>query len=58
MNQSTMTDKNKRLEKVLKKEGLTKWLKPASDSDPVDFVIMEYPTYLNFSFLCKTKDYI
>ena len=58
MNQFTMTDKNKRLEKVLKKKRLTKWLKPASDSDPVDFVIMEYPTCLNFSFLCKTKDYI
>ena len=53
-----MDNKIKRLEKVLKKRGLTKWLKPASDSDPVDFVIMEYPKCIRHSFLCKTKDYI
>ena len=28
MNQSTMTDKNNRLEKILKKKGIKGWLKP------------------------------
>ena len=38
-----MDNKIKRLEKVLKKKKIYKWLKPASGSDPVDFVVMEYP---------------
>ena len=28
MNRSTMTDKNERLEKILKKKGIKGWLKP------------------------------
>ena len=37
---------------------MTEWLKPASDSDPVDFIILEYPKCLNFSVLFKSKDYL
>ena len=53
-----MDNKIKRLEKVLKKKGIKGWLKPASYSDPVDFVIIEYSKCLNYIFLCKTEDYI
>ena len=50
---------NKRTEKKnIKKKELTEWLKPASDSDPVDFIILEYPKCLNFSVLFKSKDYL
>ena len=51
-------DKIKRLEKVLKKKGIKAWLKPASDSDPVDFVMIEYAKCLRHSMLYKTKDYL
>ena len=50
-----MTYKNKRLEKVLKKKGIKAWLKPASDSDPGVFVMIEYPKCLRHSMLYKTK---
>ena len=49
---------NKRTAKIIKKKSLSQWIKPASNKDIVDFVIIEYPKCLNFSFLCKTKDYI
>ena len=52
-----MSSKNKRLEKIFNKKGIRGWLKPASDSDPVDFVIIEYPKCLRHSILYKTKDY-
>ena len=51
-------DKFKRLEKILKKKGIRGLLKPARDSDPVDFIILEYPKCLKFSALFKTKDYL
>ena len=37
---------------------MERWLKPANDNDPVDFVILEYPKCLTFSVLFKTKEYI
>ena len=49
---------DKRTEKILKMKGISQWVKPASDSDPVDFVMIEYPKCLRHTVLFKTKDYI
>ena len=49
---------NKRTEKIIKKKCLIQWIRPASNKDIVDFVIMEYPKCLRHSVLLKTKDYI
>ena len=53
-----MENKNKRLEKNLKKKGMSQWVSPASDNDPVDFVMIEYPKCLRHSMLFIAKDYI
>ena len=53
-----MENKNKRLEKNLKKREMSQWVKPASDNDPVDFVMIEYPKCLRNSILFRAKDYI
>ena len=53
-----MENKNKQLEKILKKKGIRGFLKPASDNDPVDFVMIEYPKCLRHSMLFRAKDYI
>ena len=41
MNQSTMADKNKRLEKILKKKGIKGWLKPVGSLENSQFVLVE-----------------
>ena len=41
MNQFTMTDKNKRLEKILKKKGIKGWLKPVDSLENRFFVLVE-----------------
>ena len=57
MNQFTMTDKNKRLEKVLKKKGLTKWLKPASNSlEKCQLVLVEDKRCAVKSFLLRKDE--
>ena len=48
----------KRTAKIIKKKNLSRWIKPASKEDNVDFIIMEYPKCLNHSVLLKTKDYM
>ena len=36
-----MTDKNKKLEKVLKKKGIKGWLKPVNNLEKSHFVIVD-----------------
>ena len=57
MNQSTMTDKNKRLEKFLKKNGLKGWLKPVDSLENSQFVLVENKRCAYNSSLVKTEDY-
>ena len=57
MNQSTMTDKNKRLEKILKKKGIKGWLKPADSLENSQFVLVENKRCVYNSFLLRTEDY-
>ena len=47
---------NKRTAKIIKKKNLGQWVKPASGSDPVDFVIIEYPKCLKHSVLYTTQN--
>ena len=53
-----MENKKKQLEKILRKKEVRAFLKPASDSDPVDFVMIECPKCLRHSMLFKAKHYI
>ena len=57
MNQSTMTDKIKRLEKILRKKGGRGLLKPVDNLESSHFVLVEDEkcTYKNMLF--KTEDY-
>ena len=57
MNQSTMTDKNKRLEKISEKKGIKGWLKPVDSLENSHFVLVENKRCAYKSFLIKTKDY-
>ena len=57
MNQSIMTYKNKRLEKILKKNGLKGWLKPVDSLENSQFVLVENKRCAYNSFLIKIKDY-
>ena len=57
MNQSTMTDKNKRLEKILKKKGMKGWLKPVDSLENCQLVLVENKRCAYNSFLIKTKYY-
>ena len=57
MNQSTMTDKNKRLEKILKKKGVKGWLKPVDSLENSQFVLVENKRCVSNSFLLRTEDY-
>ena len=57
MNQSTMADKNKRLEKILKKTGIKGWLKPVDSLENSQFVLVENKRCVYNSFLIKTEDY-
>ena len=57
MNPSTMTDKNKRLEKILKKKGIKGWLKPVDSLENCFFVLIENKRCFYNSLLLTTKDY-
>ena len=52
-----MTDKNKRLEKVLKKNGIKGWLKPVDNLENSQFVRVENKRCVYDSMLIKTEDY-
>ena len=52
-----MTDKNKRLEKILKKKGIKGWLKPVDSLENSQFVLVENKRCVYKSFLVKTEDY-
>ena len=56
MNQSTMTDKNKRLEKILKKKGIKGWLKPVDSLENSHFVLVENKRCVYKRFLLETED--
>ena len=57
MNQSTMTDKNKRLEKILKKKGIKGWLKPVDNLESAHFVLVENKRCAYKSLLVRKEDY-
>ena len=52
-----MTDKIKRLEKVLKKKGIKGWLKPVDNLENSQFVLVENTRCVYNSMLIKTEDY-
>ena len=52
-----MTDKNKRLEKILKKKGIKGLLKPVDSLENSQFVLVENKRCVYKSFLDKTEDY-
>ena len=57
MNQSTMSDKNKRLAKILKKKGMKGWLKPVDSLENSQFVLVENKRCVYNSLLVRTEDY-
>ena len=57
MNQSTMTDKNKRLEKILKKKGIKGWLKPVDSFENCQLVLVEDKRYVYNSFILRKDGY-
>ena len=57
MNQSTMTDKNKRLEKILKKKGIKSWVKPVDSLENCHFVLVENKRCVYNSFVLRTDYY-
>ena len=52
-----MTDKIKRLEKILKKKGIKGWLKPVDNLENSHFVLVENKRCVYNSFLLRTEDY-
>ena len=52
-----MTDKNKRLEKILKKKGGRGLLKPVDNLESSHFVLVEHTRCCYKSMLFKTEDY-
>ena len=57
MNQSTMTDKIKRLRKILKKKGIKGRLKPVDSLENFQFVLVEDKRCVYNSFIVRTEDY-
>ena len=57
MNQSTMTDKIKRLEKILKKKGIKGWLKPVDSLENCQLVLAEDKRCVYNSFVIRKVDY-
>ena len=57
MNQFTMSDKIKRLEKILKKKGMKGQLKPVDSLENSQFVLVENKRCVYNSSLVKTEDY-
>ena len=52
-----MTDKIKRLEKILKKKGIKGWLKPVDNLENSQFVLVEDKRYVYNNLLLRTDDY-
>ena len=52
-----MTDKNERLEKVLKKKGIKGWLKPVDNLENSQFLSAENKRCVYDSLLLRTEDY-
>ena len=52
-----MTDKIKRLEKILKKKGIKGWIKPVDNLENSQFVLVEDKRCFYNSFLLRTEDY-
>ena len=52
-----MTDKNKRLERILKKKGIKGWLKPVDSLENCFFVLVENKSCFYNRFLLRTDDY-
>ena len=52
-----MTDRNKRLEKILKKRGLKGWLKIVDSLENSDFVLIENKRCRDKSIIITTEDY-
>ena len=49
---------NKRIKNIIRKKGLERWLKPVTnDNDPIDFILLENPKCLTFSFIVEPKEY-
>ena len=57
MNQSTMTDKNKRLEKILKKKGMKGLFKPVDSLENCQLVLAEDKRCVYNNFVFRTDDY-
>ena len=57
MDQPTMTDKIKRLEKILRKKGIKGWLKPVDSLEKCVFVLVENKSCFYNSLLLTTEDY-
>ena len=52
-----MTERNKRLEKILKKKGLKSWLKPVDSLENSDFVLIENKRCGDESIIITTEVY-
>ena len=57
MNQSTLTDKNTRLEKIFKKKGMKGKLKPVDSLENCQLVLVENKRYVYNSSVLRTDDY-
>ena len=51
-----MTDKTKKLEKILKKKGMKGWLKLVENLENSQFVLIENKRFVGNSFLFRTED--
>ena len=52
-----MTDKSKRIEKILKKRGLKSWFKTVDSLENSDFVLIENKRCRDKSIIITTEDY-
>ena len=52
-----MTERNKRLEKILKKKGIKSWFKPVDSLENSDFVLIENKRCRGESIAFTTEDY-
>ena len=57
MNSSTMTDKNKRLEKILRKKVIKGLFKPVDSLENCQLVLVEDEKCIYKTFLLRTDDY-
>ena len=52
-----MTERSKRLEKILRKKGIKGWFKPVDSLENSDFVLIDDKRCISKSLLLKTEDY-